>query len=314
MTENAREEEIRRRYRELAREEPPRALDDAILAAARRELETRPAPLVAPTGRRRWTVPIAAAAVIVLSAVLTLHVQREQPDAELSAPLPATPGARKDGTAAVTSRGEVPREQPPALASKADAEAGGERREEMAKLQAPERRRAAEPSATKPSAPSIATAPVAVQPPPPPQPAPDLGRAAQSKPPADAGRFTPDPAPSTAPPAQVPQMQMRSAAPAAKPSPRASESGSAAGAGPPVAAEERPALGGVRDSARLREDSAALAKRAEPSESPERLLERIAALRREGRKKEADDLYAEFRKRFPEYRIPETMREQVLPR
>jgi hypothetical protein len=88
-------------------------------------------------------------------------------------------------------------------------------------------------------------------------------------------------------------MQMRSAAPAAA---------------------ERPAVGSLRDSARPREDSTALAKRAEPTESPERMLERIAALRREGRQKEADDLYAEFRKRFPDYRIPDAIREQVLPR
>jgi hypothetical protein len=44
------------------------------------------------------------------------------------------------------------------------------------------------------------------------------------------------------------------------------------------------------------------------------MLERIAMLRREGRQKEADDLYAEFRRRFPDYRIPESMRELVLPR
>ena len=109
-------------------------------------------------------------------------------------------------------------------------------------------------------------------------------------------------------------MQMRPAAPAAKPAPRASESLDASAAGPPVAAEERPPLGGLRDSARLRQDSATLAKRSEASEPPERMLERIAALRRDGRQKEADELYAEFRKRFPDYRIPEAMREQVLPR
>ena len=109
-------------------------------------------------------------------------------------------------------------------------------------------------------------------------------------------------------------MQMRPAAPVAKPAPRASESLDATATGPPVVAEERSAFGGLRDRARPREDSAALAKRSEASESPERMLERIAALRREGRQKEADDLYADFRKRFPDYRIPEAMREQVLPR
>ena len=43
MTDDAK---VSRRYRELAREEPPRHVDEAILAAARRAAETRPAPLV----------------------------------------------------------------------------------------------------------------------------------------------------------------------------------------------------------------------------------------------------------------------------
>jgi len=309
MTEHDREEEISRRYRELAREEPPRALDDAILAAARRELETRPAPLVAPSGRRRWAVPIAAAAVIVLSAVVTLHVQREQPDAELAMPLPAPPAAQKDERAAAVPRAETQRDKLAVQPSK--AEPYGEK--EAAKSQAPERRRAVEFSSARPGAPAIAQAPAAAQPLPPPQPTPDLGGAVEPKPPADPGRFSPDPAPSAAPPTQASQMQMRPAAPAAKSAPRAAESASAA-AGPPVAAEQQSTLGSLRDRARLREDAGALAKRAEPSESPERMLERVAALRREGRQKEADDLYAEFRKRFPDYRIPDALRDQVLPR
>jgi hypothetical protein len=298
MTENDREEEIRRRYRALAREEPPRALDDAILAAARRELETRPAPLVAPSGRRRWAVPIAAAAVIVLSAVVTLHVQREQPDAELAMQVPAPPAEQKDERAVAVPRAEAERDQLAAQPGKADRYS---EKKEAAKLQAPERRRGVESLAAKPSAPRSAP------------PAPDLAGEVLPKPPADPGRFSPDPAPATAPPAQAPQMQMRPAAPLAKPAPRAAESASAA-AGPPPVTEPQSTLGGLRDSARLREDAGALAKRAEPSESPERMLERVAALRREGRQKEADDLYAEFRKRFPDYRIPEALRDQVLPR
>ena len=128
---------------------------------------------------------------------------------------------------------------------------------------------------------------------------------AQPKPPADSGRFSPDPAPAAPPPAQAPQMQMGAVAPAAKPAPRAAE---AAGTG------ERHATQPARDSLRQREDLGLVAKRADVSEPPERMLERIGALRREGRHKEADDLYAEFRRRFPDFRIPEAMREQVLPR
>jgi hypothetical protein len=263
MTESDRDPEISRRYRELAREEPPRALDEAILAAARRELETYPAPLVAPTGRRRWTVPVAAAAVIVLSAVVTLQIQREQPDAELIAPA-APPVPQRDDLSAAAPPAEAPR-------TEALRDAGVEQKA-AEKPQAAERRRAQEPSLAS--------------------------RSAQSKPPSDPAPFAPDP-PRAAPPAAL-EPQLSSVAPAAKPTlkpaPRAAEAaGTTLGAAAPAATDAR-------------------SKRAEEAEPPERTLARIVVLRREGRHKEANDLYAEFRRRFPEYRIPETMREQVLPR
>ena len=304
MTESDREDEIRRRYRELAREEPPRALDDAILAAARRELETRPAPLVAPTGRRRWTVPVAAAAVIVLSAVLTLHVQREQPDAELGAPQISQAPARKDEAGAVAPRAEMQQEKLAAQPKEVEAQ---RERVEAPKVQA-QRQRAQEASPAKAAKPAQAPAGESSA----------LASApAEPKPPADPGRFSPDPGPvAAAPPppasAPAPQTQMRQAAPAVPPPPRAADSADATAAGPPAAVEERRAIGGLRDSARF--DTRALAKREAVAEPPEKMLERIAVLRRDGRHKEADDLYAEFRKRFPDYRIPEAMREQVLPR
>jgi hypothetical protein len=89
------DDKILRRYRELPREEPPRHLDDAILAAARRAVHTRPAPLVVPSGRQRWYFPLAAAAIIVLAVAVTMHMEREQPAEELmstaSAPAAAAP-------------------------------------------------------------------------------------------------------------------------------------------------------------------------------------------------------------------------------
>lgn len=66
MTDPERDARVSERYRALGREQPPRALDEAILAAARRR-------------RRRWAVPVSIAAVIVLAVGVTLRVQLEQP-------------------------------------------------------------------------------------------------------------------------------------------------------------------------------------------------------------------------------------------
>jgi hypothetical protein len=64
--------EISRRYHSLPREEPPRHLDAAILAKARRAVASR----------GRWHFPLAAAAVLVLAVAVTMHVERGQPDEE----------------------------------------------------------------------------------------------------------------------------------------------------------------------------------------------------------------------------------------
>jgi TolA-binding protein len=44
---------------------------------------------------------------------------------------------------------------------------------------------------------------------------------------------------------------------------------------------------------------------------PERLLERIAELRKEGRHEEADKALEEFRKQYPDYRISEETLKKV---
>ena len=47
------------------------------------------------------------------------------------------------------------------------------------------------------------------------------------------------------------------------------------------------------------------------ADTPERELDRIALLRAQGQHDEADKALAEFRKRYPEYKIPEAMRERI---
>ena len=53
------------------------------------------------------------------------------------------------------------------------------------------------------------------------------------------------------------------------------------------------------------------AERGAVEEAPERILERIAELRRQGKQDEADKALAEFRRRYPDYRIAEEMLKKV---
>ena len=117
------ETKISQRYRELAREEPPRHVDEAILAAARRAADARPAPLVAPSGRR-WYFPLAAAAVIVLAVAVTVHVERQQRDVEVAEAPVAAPAAPQKEKAPAAQPSAPPLESPTAGAresARADA-------------------------------------------------------------------------------------------------------------------------------------------------------------------------------------------------
>jgi hypothetical protein len=74
---NERDSRISALYRSAAAEEPPAAVDDAIRAAARRAVAAGPRRVDAPF--KRWKVPLALAAVVVLSvSVVTSCVRKRQ--------------------------------------------------------------------------------------------------------------------------------------------------------------------------------------------------------------------------------------------
>ena len=58
----------------------------------------------------------------------------------------------------------------------------------------------------------------------------------------------------------------------------------------------------------------AVGKLSAPPETPEQWLERIAKLRDAGKAREADASLAEFKRRYPDYRISEALRARIAPR
>ena len=103
-----RDPKLSKHYRELEPLEPPAALDQKILTAAREATESH-APLVVPAGRHRWYYSLAAAAVLVFAVALTLHLDRERPDPE------ALPTASVRGEIKQAPKAE-PQPQQPAFA------------------------------------------------------------------------------------------------------------------------------------------------------------------------------------------------------
>lgn len=79
-----------RAYRALPNEEPGPALDAAILAAARRETARPARPWF-----QRWQVPLSVAALVMVSATLTLMVSREERRHE-AGPLSSSPDTVTD--------------------------------------------------------------------------------------------------------------------------------------------------------------------------------------------------------------------------
>jgi len=243
-------------YRELVAEEPPRALDEAILAAARRSPISP-----ARSWTQRYAVPLGLAAVLVLSVTVTLRMQYERPD------IASPASAEKDSAAMATAPAPAPQEplklkpeqqiKPPAPRARSAPQGEPKPFADMQREQV---------AAAKPAAPAAAPAPAASA----------AGNLASRADRMESGRGVE----SSVTGAGARQAEERTSRDA-------------------EAAARAPQVGPLR----------ALAKASAEATEPE--LERIAQLRRDGRHEEADKALAEFRKRFPDYKMTEAVRERV---
>jgi hypothetical protein len=285
-----RDPKLQSAYRALGNEEPPRALDEAILAASRRTGQLHPAPLVAPTGRRSWSVPLAAAAVLALAVGVTLHMQLEQPGID---GLPTAAERARPEAAAKSDRSASP--APDFIAySKRSKEENKMKSGSVPRTLAPE-------TDTKPAEKAAASLAELER-----QVAETSKR--QQRLESTTARDSSDPEAAGA--ARVAEMRAGKI--------EASSAESVAGAVARSPAPTRSALSEARAPApqASQPPAMALAKRADApakdaADTPERELERIAGLRKEQKHDEADKALAEFRKRYPDFKIPVPMLERV---
>src|SRR6266849_6153853 len=263
-----RDDELSRIYRDAEGPRPPQRVDDNILAASQRVAGARRRP--AGFGfARRWGTPVALAATVLVTFTLALMVFERKSGLDAMAP-------------------EARRTDRPAKVSPA------------------------EPHADQPGTPSpLVLQPIA--------PAPPISQALQSE------RAASTASPSTGQPAFVPEVPRASeilrkreeAKPAlAAPVPDAQSAPELRQQARPMhAPAAAPAAGALSESAATLQGSgvtAAIANRLAVSEAkertPEKWLEDIRKLRTEGKATEVERELAEFKKRYPEYRLPEDLR------
>lgn len=266
-----RDPELERIYRAAGGEEPPSHLDDAILAAARRSVASRPKPMR--VAMRQWGPPVALAATLLLAVTLSLMVFEEQKelDIEKAAQAPSKPAP-------------VQRQEPP-------SEFAGKR--EQASPPRSELSRSREESARS-DRPAVAQ----------PAPRPDAASQAEiSGPAVPAEQAQPSPAAApSAPPAEL--MRSRDAAPGRPsandartvPSPAPSPQNVPLGA---RLGERREASG----AAKAPELAAAGAER----RTPEQWVELIRKLKAGGKSEEAQRELEALKREHPAYRLPDDL-------
>jgi hypothetical protein len=287
---------VARRYRELSREEPRAALDEAILAASRRAVAK-------PSLSRRWAAPVSIAAVLVLAFGVTLEMQREVPGIESAVPekpAPAFAPAAKISQPPIDSQSAA-KAEPQAAATIEPRPAARVEPKSVAKMASPFAAR------VEPRSPALQSAEDRFVP-----AAPSEGAAPRRKSDAAPAAASASEAPAPqAPPAASANEERTTRAPAAA---TASQERASSPAFAPSPAASSPIPSTMRATAKLKAEADAASPAQQASADPERELERIAKLREEGRHADADKALEQFRRDHPGYRIAEAMWERVRPR
>jgi hypothetical protein len=274
--------EVSARYREAANDEPSARLDAAILQAAREQ---------AGRGRvgRHWRVPAAVAAVVVVGVSLSFMTR------EVIEPLP--PMEQKQGAdrlADAPASAEMAKPAPPSLAMKSDAAPAAREKRDVGSRPSRDRGERADREAE----PRLAPAPDAVGGSAAEAPASQAAPVAPPAPPAPAG---------AAPEAEVSARRQASAASEAAGQDKAYEP--QAGARDSLEAKKAAPVQEARRAQALRKEEASgfASGNAAPASAEEGIRE-IEALVAQGRRADAKARLAEFRKRYPDYRLPEALR------
>ena len=279
-----RDEELSRIYRDAQALEPPQRVDDNILAASRRVAGAKPRSDRAGPARR-WSAPVALAATVVVTTTMTLMVLERQSDLDTT---------EVDTISSAAPSADQPSKSPPADTKPAV------RAPATPAAQAPARRDRAEPRPGESAAAGerLGTGQPGL--------AADVPRARETLRKEETR---------SAPAAAVPFSRERAGAESQAPSPDAQRA-------PEVRQAPRaPSAALAGDANTLRESALTLqragvtgapAGRAAVSETrertPEKWLEDVRKLKTQGKTAEAERELADFKKRYPDHRLPDDLR------
>ena len=322
---------LRQRYR-ASSEEPPAAIDDAIRAAARREVSARPRLAGSPFGGS-WRVPFSIAALVVVSATLTVMLverdahrpradaptakTRAEPgrkDAESPAPT-IEPRARESDAAERAKSKEAPRASDHAANDQLDRRTppgAVEERAANARASGEQENKAAAAPPPSPE-PFPAQAPAAGPAPAKPETQDTVrGFSQQSPPSAGAAKSTLGTSSE-----QEAAADARQKAESSKDQTGLRDTPAAAGAVAPQERRERAAAPSAAPARPAAEDARALGKKQQDAadtylesaarpweQDPAAWLKHIETLRAAGHIDEAKTSFGTFRKRYPDYQLP----------